>query len=63
MRLRSAIATARLAWCLADDVLVELGDDLPRRQRLDGGGGRFGKVDGHAELVLRATSIVDASFV
>ena len=32
-RLRSAIATARLAACLADDVAVELGDDLLGRHR------------------------------
>ena len=47
MRLRSAIATARLAARLADDVLVELGDDLPRRQRAGGRLGRFGKINGH----------------
>ena len=34
-RLRSAIATARLAARLADDELVELGDDLARRQVLE----------------------------
>src|SRR3954465_259033 len=32
---------------LADDVLVELGDDLPRRQSAGGGLGGFGRVDGH----------------
>ena len=32
---------------LADDVLVELGDDLTRRQRLDGGGEGLGKRNSH----------------
>ena len=45
-----------LRLVLPDDVLVELGDDLPRRQRLDGGGGGFGEINGHARLT--ATSIV-----
>ena len=35
---------------LADDVLVELGDDLARRQRADGGRRAFGKKDGHGGL-------------
>src|SRR5438876_277935 len=35
---------------LADDVLVELGDDLPRRQRFGGGLRGFGKKDGHLEF-------------
>ena len=32
---------------LADDVLVELGDDLSRGQGFDGRGGGFRQVDGH----------------
>ena len=32
---------------LTDDVLVQLGDDLPRRQGVGGGLGRFGKQDSH----------------
>ena len=49
-RLRRAMATARLAGALTDDVLVELGDDLARSQLIErevlffGG---CGKVNGH----------------
>jgi hypothetical protein len=32
---------------LSDDVLVQLGDDLTRRERPGGGLGRFGEQDGH----------------
>ena len=35
MRLRSAMATARLAGMLADDILVQLGDDLARRHLIE----------------------------
>ena len=42
-----------LGLVLADDVLVELGDDLPRRERFDGRGGRFGKVDRHGDATER----------
>ena len=51
MRLRSAIATARLAARLADDVLVELGDDLPRRQRVGRASASF-REDRSAQLQL-----------
>ena len=55
MRLRSAIATARLAACLPDDVLVELGDDLARRQRVDGRSRcDSGQMDGHPATALRS---------
>ena len=50
MRFRSAIATARFACVLTDDVLVELGDDLPGRQRFGGGDGGFRKIDRHSVL-------------
>ena len=65
VRLRSAIATARLARRLTDDVLVELGDDLARGQRFDGGGSGFRQVDGHAWQVgdVYSVSIVMLSFV
>jgi hypothetical protein len=43
MRLRSAIGDGALRLVLPDDVLVELGDDLPRRERLNGGRGGLGR--------------------
>ena len=49
-RLRRAMATARLAALLADDVLVELGDDFARRQLVEREVLFFsgcGQVDGH----------------
>ena len=49
-----ALAAAK---ALADDVLVELGDDLPRRERFGGGLRRFGKEDGHLTLYNSSTRI------
>ena len=36
---------------LPDDVLIELGDDLARRQGADGGRGALGKRDGHKRVL------------
>ena len=58
VRLRSAIATARLACVWPDDVLVELGDDLLRRQRLGGGRGALWKIYRHAGTNVRSRSRV-----
>ena len=43
---------------LADDVLVELGDDLPRRQRVHRGGKRFGKQDSHQSSSIASVPLV-----
>jgi len=48
---------------LADDVLVELGDNLPRRQGFGGGLGGFGKEDGHGRLQLYSSSMTICEFV
>ncbi len=42
---------------LADDVLVEFGDDLSRRERLGRGLRRFGKQNGHLSTILRPRSV------
>ena len=40
-----------LGFGLADHVFIELGDDLPRRQRVDRACGTFGKKDSHKSRI------------